>query len=90
MSNLSDQSISEVSEGLRLEDYVSSLNELISSTPEDEHIPLMRELCRNDLYFLLRYGCGREDMEYQFLFDRCREVELSPDGMLDLWSRDHY
>ena len=71
MSNLSDQSISEVSEGLRLEDYVSSLNELISSTPEVEHIPLMRELCRNDLYFLywFTYGNGRgiaDDYIYRF------------------------
>jgi len=47
-------------------------------------------LCRNDLYFLLRHGLGRADIEKEWLFERCVEVQKDPNGMLDLWSREHY
>jgi len=50
----------------------------------------MRALARHDLFFLLRYVCGRDDMEHQWLHDRCRDVQERPDGYLDLWAREHY
>jgi phage terminase large subunit-like protein len=50
----------------------------------------IRTACRKDLFFLLRFMCKRADLEYQWLLDRCDEVMASPDGHLDLWSRDHY
>lgn len=57
---------------------------------EAEAIEIRRELVRHDLFYLLRYECHREDMEHDFLFERCREVQESPDDNLDLWSREHY
>ena len=60
----------------------------------------IRALVCADLYYLLVRVCGRLDMlpcvgrpgfiDNQFVFERCREVEASPDSYLDLWSREHY
>lgn len=61
---------------------------------------VVRDLCLNDLYYLLVRVCGRVDMlpcvkrkgfiDNQFAFERCREVQLNPDGCLDLWAREHF
>lgn len=50
----------------------------------------LRNLCLTDLYFLIRYGFKRKDLEREWLFQRCREVQANPNGYLDLWARDHY
>jgi phage terminase large subunit-like protein len=50
----------------------------------------LRRLCREDLFFLLTVGMKRKDINNDWLYDRIREVEASPNGHLDLWAREHY
>ena len=50
----------------------------------------IRHLCKTDLFFLLTRACKRKDIDRDWLYERCREVQASPDGHLDLWPRDHY
>ena len=56
----------------------------------DQVYRLRRWLCRNDLFYLLVIVCKRQDINHDWLFARCREVELTPNGHLDLWAREHY
>jgi phage terminase large subunit-like protein len=51
---------------------------------------MVRELLLKDLFFLMVYVLGRTDMDNDWCFARCREVQASPDGHLDLWAREHY
>ena len=57
---------------------------------DDQKKAKLRNLCLTDLFFLLRYGLNRADIDRDWLFDRCREVQASPNGHLDLWAREHY
>jgi len=59
----------------------------ITKTGDEE---TLRWMCRNDRYFLLVAIIGRTDMVNDWCYSRCREVEASSDGWLDLWSRGHY
>lgn len=49
-----------------------------------------RQLGRNDLFYLLVFVLKRRDLNRDWLFDRCREVQAEPDDCLDLWARGHY
>lgn len=49
-----------------------------------------RKLCREDLFYLLTRGFRRKDADRDWLYERCREVQASPNGHLDLWAREHY
>lgn len=71
----------------------SAYPQLLRSLPrlsEQDRIGHLRNLCRTDLFFLLRYGLGRPDADNDWIFQRCREVQASPDEHLDLWARFHY
>lgn len=46
-------------------------------------------LGRQDLFYLLTRLLRRMDLDRDWLFDRCREVQAAPDGYLDLWAREH-
>src|ERR1039457_6095487 len=52
-------------------------------------IVLLRTLCKTDLFFLLWGACRRMDMDRDWYFDRCNEVQAKPDGYIDLWAREH-
>lgn len=54
-----------------------------------DFIATCRELALHDLYFLLVCVLNRKDLMQDWTYDRCREVQLNPNGMLDLWAREH-
>lgn len=67
--------------------------ELAEEIPFFEDMPLSDDiaaLLSHDLFYLLVYGMGRKDMDNDWLFARCREVQQQPDNHLDLWAREHY
>lgn len=56
----------------------------------EEQTKKIRNLCRTNLYFLISCVFNREDIEDEWLFKRCHEVQREPDGYLDLWAREYY
>lgn len=50
----------------------------------------MRDMVKSHIFFLAIFVCEREDMNRDWIFDRCEEVQRDPDGYLDIWAREHY
>ena len=50
------------------------------------HLELQRRLALTDLFFLLGFVLDRKDINHDWLYARCREVEAAPDGStLEAW-----
>lgn len=73
---------------LRIDEYNDKIASVMAMCEVSQR-QIFNEWCRNDLYFLMRYGMDRPFMERQWFFDRCREVEKAPNGYVDLWGREH-
>lgn len=65
-------------------------NKIYRAVMIEKHPGKIRWLCKNDLFFLLVHACRRSDIDRDWLYDRCREVQANPNGYLDLWAREHY
>lgn len=69
---------------------LAKAKQLYLDVVRDCDLETMRELCRTDLFFLLFVVCNRRDMDNEWVYERCNEVQSDPDGFLDLWAREHY
>lgn len=65
-------------------------NTLYLEVLKDNDTQCLRQLCQEDLFFLLTIGFKREDINCDWLYERCREVEADPNEHIDLWAREHY
>jgi phage terminase large subunit-like protein len=66
---------------------------------EKEVMDISWVLAREDLWFLIRYVLSTKDyfkpgrdgiISYQWIFDRCREVQKDSNRTLDVWARFHW
>ena len=63
---------------------------LLAAEAEGKVVEVVAALGRRDLFFLLVRILRRVDLDKDWLFERCREVQNAPNGYLDLWAREHY
>lgn len=70
--------------------FYENVHKQAESLGQDELNKAARGLVLTDLFYLLVRACKREDINNDWLFARCVEVQENPDGYLDLWAREHY
>ena len=68
------------------DEYPALIEKLRNYSPEEQRV-IMAEMGKADLFFFNIYILNRKDMNTDWHFDRHREVQAHPDGMLDLWFR---
>lgn len=72
-----------------LEYYAETLNDEFKVGAE-AYDAAVKRIAENDLFFLLYEVLNRADMKHPWVYERCREVQASPNDNLDLWARFHY
>jgi microcystin-dependent protein len=72
----------------RVDAYRSLLGAALRAGPAALRVA-ERWLATHDLFYLLTVLLRRRDLDHDFLFARCQEVQASPNGHLDLWAREH-
>ena len=70
--------------------YYSQMMKKAEKVGQEALDDVTRELGQTDLFYFLVFILKRADLNKKWLFERCREVQLEPDGYLDLWAREHY
>ena len=70
--------------------FYSRIHKKAEEKGPDEVKALMAELGSCDLFYLLVYILNRSDVDNDWLYDRCVDVQYNPNGYLDLWAREHY
>lgn len=72
-------------------DYKKLFTEIaLKKFTKSEEKQIYRELCKQDIYFLLRYAMDREDVCHPYLYDFSQEVQVNNTNTLYLCARGHY
>jgi len=72
-------------------DYKKIFTEIaLKRMTKAEERQLYRELCKNDLYFLLRYAMDRPDLNHPYLYEFTQIVQSHDTNVLYLCARGHY
>jgi predicted phage terminase large subunit-like protein len=66
------------------------LNAMFEAKDQLNYGATIRQLCQEDLFFLIYFVLGIKEINHPWIVARANEVENKLDGTLDLWPRGHY